>query len=333
VAIVIAAVVRIGSRSITNSVLLCFAVAAFLALAVFQISFPVIVAVAGGLGWFGAKLVPDKFRAKSGHGTKKVEQQDHPTFVIDDNDPPPIHAQPSWSRVAIQLIIGIILWATPIAILYSWQGWEGTHPRMGTFFTMAALVTFGGAYAVLPYVAHQSVNVYGWMKPGQMIDGLALGETTPGPLIMIVAFVGFVGGWQSTELGWTGAILGCVIATYFTFLPSFLFILIGAPFIEQMREDVHVTAALTGITAAVVGVIFNLAVFFGQAVFFPNIDFQKMQNIDWASILTGINFFGILLAVAAYVALSKFKMNVIWVVFLSALCGIARYFFFSNQLA
>jgi chromate transporter len=196
---------------------------------------------------------------------------------------------------------------------------------MGWFFTTAALVTFGGAYAVLPYVAQQAVDVFGWLKPGQMIDGLALGETTPGPLIMVVAFVGFVGGWQTGEMGWTGAVLGCLIATYFTFLPSFVFILVGAPFIEQMREELHVTSALTGISAAVVGVILSLVLFFGKTVFVPGwSEFWSANAWSLQQFLGAIDFISLLIAAVAFVALARFKTNLAYVIVIAAAIGWLR---------
>lgn len=325
VAIVVGAVIRIGGRAIKNGVLLCFAIAAFLALAVFQVPFPVIVLAAGLFGWIGSRLWPDKFTG-SGHASNQTTDQPHEPAVIDDHHRSPSHARPSWPRFVWQLMVGLVLWSAPMAALVAWQGWNGTLPSMGWFFTTAAFVTFGGAYAVLPFVAQQAVDVFGWLKPGQMIDGLALGETTPGPLIMVVAFVGFVGGWQATDLGWTGAALGCVIATYFTFLPSFLFILLGAPFIEQMRDELQLTAALSGITAAVVGVILNLALFFGKTVFLPGRP-EVLPDEAWT--LTGIagatNVFAVTLATAAFVALTRFKLNLAYIVAACAAGGLLRY--------
>lgn len=326
VAIVVAAVIRIGGRAIKNGVLLCFAIAAFLALAVFQVPFPAIVLSAGLLGWMGSRLWPDKFTV-GGHGSKRTVEQPHEPAVIDDHHAPPHHALPSRSRSLLQLSVGLALWAVPLAALMAWQGWDGTFARMGSFFTTAALVTFGGAYSVLPFVAQQAVDVFGWLKPGQMIDGLALGETTPGPLIMVVAFVGFVGGWQATDLGWTGALLGCVIATYFTFLPSFLFILLGAPYIEQTRGELRLTAALSGITAAVVGVILNLALFFGKTVFLPGLAASSPDEpLTLAQIISTTNVFGVVLATVSFVALAKFKVNLAYIVGACAACGFLRYF-------
>jgi chromate transporter len=192
---------------------------------------------------------------------------------MDDQTPSPEHARFSLPRVATPAVVGLSLWAAAIGWLAALYGWEGAFTQMGWFFTKAALLTFGGAYAVLPYVYQCAVQDYGWLTGPQMIDGLALGETTPGPLIMVVAFVGFLGGWGEQVLGpdalaWAG-VVGAGIAAFFTFLPSFLFILVGAPLVEATREDIKFTAPLTGITAAVVGVVFNLALFFAYHVLWP----------------------------------------------------------------
>lgn len=325
VAIVVMAVLRIGSRAIKNAVTLAFAISAFIAISVFDVGFPLIVLAAGLLGFVGSKVSPNSFKAGGGHGPSKQSTEPQQECVIDDHHAPPAHAQPSLMRVALQSILGGILWFVPLALLVGWQGWDGTHSRMGWFFTTAALVTFGGAYAVLPFVAHQAVDVYQWLKPGQMIDGLALGETTPGPLIMVVAFVGFVGGWQATDMGWFGAVLGCLIATYFTFLPSFLFILIGAPFIEQMRDEIRLTAALTGITAAVVGVILNLALFFGKTVFLPNVSqINTTGEISISSLMSSLDWIAMLIAIASFVAMHRFKVSLSYVIAFCALAGVIK---------
>lgn len=331
VAIVVMAVLRIGGRAIKSRATLCFAVAAFVALAVFNVPFPVIVLAAGVLGYLGAKIWPDQFKTGGKHGPAKKDAAPRQTAVLDDHHAPPPHTRPNAWRVASLVLVGAALWAIPIALLVTWQTWHGTHARMGWFFTLSALVTFGGAYAVLPYVAHQAVDVFGWLKPAQMVDGLALGETTPGPLIMVLAFVGFVGGYQASDLGWSGAVLGCVIATYFTFLPSFLFILIGAPFIEQMRDELRLTAALTGITAAVVGVVLNLALFFGRAVFFPSLDEAAANGpITFSAFLATIDAVAVLISVAAFVAMYRFKVSLPYIVATCAAVGFARYLLFAN---
>ena len=211
-------------------------------------------------------------------------------------------------------LTGLAIWSVVMLVLSASYGWEGVLTQMGWFFTKAALVTFGGAYAVLPYVYQGGVEHYAWLSGTQMIDGLALGETTPGPLIMVVAFVGFVGGWTKELFGpemlpLAGA-AGAGIATLFTFLPSFLFILIGGPAVEATRHDVKLTAPLTGITAAVVGVIINLAVFFAYHVLWPQ-GFE--QGFEWFSLLIGI---------AAFVALFKFRIGIMPVIAACAMMGL-----------
>jgi chromate transporter len=327
VAIVVAAVIRVGGRAIKNLLTLSFAVASFVALAVFQVPFPWIVLTAGVLGYVGSKVWPASFSLGGGHGPTKdsagAQGNDSAESIIDDHHEILPHTRPSWMRFAVHSAVGAALWAAPMSLLWSWQGWSGPHTQMGWFFTLAALVTFGGAYAVLPFVAQNAVDVYGWLRPGQMIDGLALGETTPGPLIMVVSFVGFVGGWRQADMGWQGAVLGCVVATYFTFLPSFLFILLGAPFIEQMRGELRLTAALSGITAAVVGVILNLALFFGVHVFLPNVE------VSWDTLASfpfdSVDWLALIVSATAFVALWRFKVDVIYVVAACGAIGLATF--------
>ncbi|MFV1976073.1 MAG: chromate transporter, partial [Candidatus Scalindua sp.] len=230
--------------------------------------------------------------------------------IIDDDTPPPDHARFKWSRFIVFAAIGLIIWLAVMLALYTSYGWQGTLTQMGWFFTKAALVTFGGAYAVLPYVYQGGVEHYAWLTGTQMIDGLALGETTPGPLIMIVAFVGFVGGWTKEIFGpemlALAGLAGASIATLFTFLPSFLFILLGGPVVEATRGDIKFTAPLTGITAAVVGVILNLAAFFAYHVLWPQ-GFDG--NFEWFSALIGL---------FAFVALFKYKAGIVSVI---AICS------------
>lgn len=269
-AIVVQAAHRIGSRALKNGWLWALAGASFVAISVLQLPFPLIVATAALIGWIGGRLSPAVFRAGGGHGKAGAS---HGPALIDDSTPPPAHARFTWTRLALIVATGLVLWAVPLGLLWGLRGWHDTLTQMGWFFTKAALLTFGGAYAVLPYVFQGAVFNYGWLRPAQMIDGLALGETTPGPLIMVVAFVAFVGGWQTAPLG-TGhelaaGVLAAVLVTWFTFLPSFIFIFAGGPLVEATHDDVHFTAPLTAITAAVVGVIFNLALFFAWHVIWP----------------------------------------------------------------
>jgi len=309
VAIVLAAAWRIGSRTLRNPALWAIAIAAFVALAVAHAPFPAVVAGAALLGWAGGRFAPAAF-ALPAH--RKAGGTAHAPSVIDDDTPTPAHARYSTTRLALVAGVALLLWAVPLAALALAFGWHADFTQMGAFFTKAALLTFGGAYAVLPYVVQGAVEQYGWLTAPQMIDGLALGETTPGPLIMIVAFVGFLGGWTKGLLGaealFAAGALGATIATWFTFLPSFLFILAGGPLVERTRDDAKLSAPLTAITAAVVGVIVNLALYFALQVFW------KGGAVEWA---------GVAIAAASLVALVRFNVGVIPVIGASALAGVA----------
>jgi chromate transporter len=219
------------------------------------------------------------------------------------------------------LVVGVALWLVAMAVLYGQGGWQGTLTQMGWFFTKAAFLTIGGAYAVLPYVYQGGVEQYGWLTGLQMIDGLALGETTPGPLIMVVTYVGYIGGWTKQVFGpeqlALGGLAGAMVATFFTFLPSFLFILIGGPAIEASRHDIKLSAPLTAITAAVVGVIINLAVFFAYHVLWPQ---GITQPFSMQTLFTGFQWISMLIGIAAFVALWRYKIGVITVI---GACGLA----------
>ncbi|MBS0319866.1 MAG: chromate efflux transporter [Proteobacteria bacterium] len=311
-AIVLFAAYRIGSRALRNGVLRTIAAASFMAIFMLQVPFPYIVLAAAVVGWLGSRMAPAYFRPGARHAGKDAQ---YGAAVIDDDTPPPPHARLSAVRTAKVAGIGLGLAVLPFAALAWTYGWNGTLTQMGLFFTKAALLTFGGAYAVLPYVYQGAVDTYAWLTPSQMIDGLALGETTPGPLIMVVAFVGFIGAWAKAALGSHGlvaaGVAGAIVATYFTFLPSFLFILIGGPLVEATHGDLKFTAPLTAVTAAVVGVIVNLAVFFALHVLWP----QGLHGrFDVPSLLIGV------LAVAA---LFRFRMGVIPVIAGCAVLGLA----------
>ncbi|MYM87636.1 chromate transporter, partial [Rugamonas sp. FT82W] len=241
-------------------------------------------------------------------------QASYGAAVIDDDTAPPPHAQFRWNRLALVAGCGALLWLAPMALLLATVGWQHTYTQMAWFFTKAAMLTFGGAYAVLPYVYQGAVVQYGWLSATQMIDGLALGETTPGPLIMVVAFVGFVGGYGQAPFGaallpLAGAV-AAVLVTWFTFLPSFVFILAGGPLVEATRDDISFTAPLTGITAAVVGVILNLALFFAYHVLWPA-GFGGAP--DWAAALIGVG---------AAVALLRYRQKVPRVIAACAVAGL-----------
>lgn len=310
-AIVVFAAYRIGSRALKNNVLRAMAVVAFVAIFAFDVPFPYIVLAAGMIGYAGSHFAPEKFKAGGHHGDSK---DSYGPALIDDDTPVPAHARFRWSRFIAFSMAGLFIGSTVMAMLAMTYGWEGPLTQMGWFFTKAALVTFGGAYAVLPYVYQGGVEQYAWLTGTQMIDGLALGETTPGPLIMVVAFVGFVGGWTKEIFGpemlpLAGA-AGASIATLFTFLPSFLFILLGGPAVEATRGDVKFTAPLTGITAAVVGVVLNLAVFFAYHVLWPQ-GFEA--TFEWFSAVIGA---------AAFVALFRYKVGIVTVIGACALVGL-----------
>jgi chromate transporter len=313
-AIVVQAAHRIGSRALKNNWLWAIAAAAFVAIFALSIPFPLIILGAAVIGYCGGRFAPDKFRVGGGHG---AAQQSDGASVIDDHTPTPEHAQFRWSRLVLIIAAGCVLWLLPMGVLTALYGWDGTLTQMGWFFTKAALLTFGGAYAVLPYVYQGAVVNYGWLTPTQMIDGLALGETTPGPLIMVVAFVGFVGAYVQQVFGPDQAFLAGAVAatlvTWFTFLPSFLFILAGGPLVESTHGELKFTAPMTAITAAVVGVVLNLALFFAYHVLWP----QGFDGaFDWPSAL---------IAAVAAVALFRYQWRVIPVIATCALLGLVMY--------
>lgn len=265
-AIVLQAVWRIGGRTLRHParvpLLWAVAITSFIAIAILKVPFPWVVGGAALVGWLGARFAPGQFAGGGGHAAAAVQEG---PAVIDDDTPTPAHARFRPARLARVLVAGALLWLVPMGLLLAAWGGPSTLAQMGWFFTKAALLTFGGAYAVLPYVFQGAVEQHQWLTAAQMIDGLALGETTPGPLIMVVAFVGFVGGWTHQVLGpdapFLGGALAACVVTWFTFLPSFLFILAGGPLVESTHGRLGVTAPLTAITAAVVGVIASLGLF------------------------------------------------------------------------
>jgi len=311
-ALVVHAAWRIGSRALKNAWLWAIAAAAFVAIFALGTPFPLIVLTAGLAGHLGGRFAPDRFRTGGGHGQAA---KGFGPALIDDHTPTPDHARFSWRRFRAVLGVCLGLWLAAIGALAAVWGWHATLTQMAWFFTKAALLTFGGAYAVLPYVYQGAVDHFQWLTAPQMIDGLALGETTPGPLIMVVSFVGFVGGWTralfgSDALFLSGAAAAAVV-TFFTFLPSFCFILLGAPFIESTHGQLKFTAPLTAITAAVVGVIVNLAVFFAYHVLWP----QGLAGpVEWPCVLIGLG---------AAVALFRFKRSVITVALAAGAAGLA----------
>jgi chromate transporter len=310
VAIVLAAAWRIGSRTLKNIWLIAISAAAFVSITALRLPFPMIVIAAAVLGLIGGRLMPARFATGGGHaGANKAS---FGPALIDDDTPTPPHARFSWVKLAAVTLIGSVIGAAMWVGIALRFGIANPMAQMSWFFTKAALMTFGGAYAVLPYVFQGAVENYQWLSATQMIDGLALGETTPGPLIMIVAFVGFIGGWSKELFGSDSLFLagaaGACVATFFTFLPSFIFILAGGPMVEATRDDIRLTAPLTAISAAVVGVIVSLAMFFAEHVF------------HIAEPIAQWDFIAMAITLAACIALFRFKAGTIPLILA---CGIA----------
>lgn len=312
-AIVLQATHRIGTRVLKHPTLWLIAATSFVAIFALNVPFPLIVLGAALIGYIGARLHWIAFKPSIAQHTFKATSQ--PSAWIDDDSPVPTHAQFRWSRLLLMATVGAMLWFIPMGVLTACYGWSHPLTQMSWFFSKAALLTFGGAYAVLPYVYQGAVTTYGWLTAPQMIDGLALGETTPGPLIMVVTFVAFVGAYTHAIFGpdqlFLAGTVAALLVTWFTFLPSFVFILAGGPLVESTHRQLSFTAPLTAITAAVVGVILNLAIFFGYHVLWPQ---GFAVSLDW-----------IALAITAFAVLWLFylKRSVMQVIGMCALIGLA----------
>ncbi len=290
-AIVAHATISIGSRALRHPVKYVIAVASFAALFFFKIPFPLIIFTAAAVGLIGVRFFPEI--GAVGTPMEKTTGS--------DSVPLPEHIHPSWGYALRVTSACLAAWIIPLVVLWLWRGPKDVLLLEGLFFSKAAIVTLGGAYSVLPYVAQQAVEYFHWLTPAQMIDGLGLAETLPGPLIKVLQFVGFMAGWnQAGDLGLWGAVLGGLIATYFTFMPCFLWIFLGAPYIEEIRKNRTVNGVMGAVTAAVVGVVLNLAVWFGLHVLFP-----ASHGIDW---------FVLGVTTISFIAMQKFKLDIISVV-------------------
>jgi len=305
IAIVTSAVTRIGSKALRSPALWALAGLAFVAIFFLKISFIIIILSAALIGWVGGKKFPSQFPAGKSHG--KADREELPSASLPPSSPATL------PRTLLVSALCLTLWWLPVLAVGLIFGWRGIHFQEGLFFSKAALVTIGGAYAVLPYVAQMAVEHHGWLGQRQMMAGLGLAETTPGPLIMVLQFVGFVAAWQNpgdlTPL--TAGILGAAITTWVTFLPCFLFVFLGAPHVEGLRARPALGSVLTAITAAVVGVILNLSIWFAWHALVP-----EGGGFDW---------FVAVLAVAAWIAMERFKIGVIPMLGACALAGMIRF--------
>ncbi|WP_104044500.1 chromate efflux transporter [Arthrobacter sp. ZGTC412] len=318
IAIVLQALMRVAKRGLNHPVLVALAAAAFIALSVFAVPFPIVIAAAAAIGWAFGRVHPELTAPKEAKAT------DGPAPLIDDAT---LHTErPSTRRSLLVLVAGVVIWLLPVVLVAVFTGTGSVYVDQGLFFSGAALVTFGGAYAVLAYVGQQAVSVYGWLTPGEMARGLALAETTPGPLIMVVQFVAFLGAFRDPgPLGpWGGAVLAALLTTWVTFVPSFLFILLGAPYVERLRHNRSLSAALTGITAAVVGVIANLAVYFALHTLF-----ERTTASAWGPVALNVPDLGslsvpaLIITVLGFVLIFAFKWGVLRVLGTCAVVGIA----------
>jgi chromate transporter len=322
-AIVAAAVVRIGSRALKNRTMYAIAAGAFLAIFFLDIPFPFIIAGAGLLGYVGGRWRPDVFDVLHGHDPDATGNP--PARVSDDLQP----VRPSTRRSIRVLVIGMTLWFVPIIVVAVATGRDSIWVEQGLFFSSAAVVTFGGAYSVLAYLAQQAVQTYGWLLPGEMLDGLGMAETTPGPLIQVVQFVGFMGAYR-TGLGidpMLAGVLGAVLTTWVTFVPCFLFIFLGAPYVEYLRGNHRLTSALSAITAAVVGVVLNLAVWFSLHTIFGQVSEAHASGVRfYVPDLSTIDLVAAAIATGAFIAMFQLRWPMLRTLAISAATGAILYY-------
>ena len=323
-AIVVQAVIRIGSRALKNGAMVAIAAASFVAIFGFAMPFPLIILVAGLIGFFGARAGLPAFHGGDGHGKVGTVQVDDADTLLGEESPVHTQVNRGWAfRISG---VFLVLWLAPVALLFAALGPENVFSQIAGFFSVMAVVTFGGAYAVLAYVAQEAVQYYGWLAPGEMLDGLGMAETTPGPLIMVTQFVGFMGAFREASglSPLMAATLGGLLTTWVTFVPCFLWIFLGAPFIERLRDNAVLTAALTAITAAVVGVILNLAVWFGLHVVFDEVRTVTAYGLDLdVPVWSTVNLAAAALVLAALVAVFRFRLGAVTVLAGCALAGVA----------
>ncbi|MHB1103069.1 MAG: chromate efflux transporter [Devosia sp.] len=318
-AIVVEAVLRVGRRAIRNSLSLGIAASAFLALFLFNVPFPLVVLGAGLIGYLGARARPDLFTA----GARGKPAAAEPASLIDDDF---AQIRPSAARAAGVIAVWGALWCAPLPLIVPAFGWSNIFTAIAGFFSQMSLVTFGGAYAVLAYVAQQAVEGFGWLDPGEMIDGLALAETTPGPLVLVLSYVGFLAAFRQ-PMGLDpllAGVLGATLSTWVTFVPCFLWIFLGAPYVERLRGNERLSGALAAITAAVVGVILNLAIWFGLHVVFREVGTLTAGPLSLvAPVWSSLDLLALGFSVIAAVALFRLKLGILPVLALAAALGLA----------
>jgi chromate transporter len=325
-AVVLQAVVRIGSKALKNQIMIALAAAAFVAI-FFGVPFPIIVLTAGVIGFIGGRAGMPAFQVGGGHGAAKDGKQVADADALLGEELPE-HARPTVARALWVSAICLGLWLVPVAVLLLTLGPDNVFSRIATFFSTMAVVTFGGAYAVLAYVAQQAVENYGWLEPGEMLDGLGMAETTPGPLIMVLQFVGFMGAFRDPGAlsPLTAGVLGGLLATWVTFVPCFLFIFLGAPFIEALRGNQALHGALSAITAAVVGVVLNLAIWFAVHTVFRETWPVRGFGLSFdAPVLASVDLWALLLSAAAVIAMFRFKVGMIPTLAACSAAGIVLY--------
>jgi chromate transporter len=326
-AVVLQAVIRIGGKALKNRIMIGLAAAAFVAIFFFGVPFPIIVLTAGIIGFFGGRADVPAFQVGSGHGAAKEGKQVADVDALLGEELPE-HARPTMLRALWVSTVCLTLWLVPLAVLLATLGPGNVFSRIATFFSTMAVVTFGGAYAVLAYVAQQAVEHYGWLQPGEMLDGLGMAETTPGPLIMVLQFVGFMGAFRDPGVlsPLMAGVLGGLLATWVTFVPCFLFIFLGAPFIEVLRGNQALHGALSAITAAVVGVVLNLAIWFAIHTVFRETWPVRSFGLSFdAPVLASIDPWALLLSVAAVIAMFRFKVGMIPTLVACSAIGVALY--------
>jgi chromate transporter len=327
-AVVIYAVTRISRRALKNDVMVAIAVLAFIGIFFLNIPFPLIVLTAGIIGFVGEKVRPDKFLVLEGHKAASTIAEDE--ALINDSNIPSI--APTIQRTVTVLSIGLLLWFGPLLVVGAIAGTSSAFVTVGVFFSRAAVVTFGGAYAVLAYLAQQAVHVHGWLLPGEMLDGLGMAETTPGPLIQVVQFVGFMGAYRNPGGldPMVAGVIGSILTTWVTFVPCFLWIFLGAPYIEYLRGNKAITAALSSITASIVGVILNLAIWFSLNTIFAQIDETfvlgriRLYVPAWGT----VDYAAVVIAVGAFIGLFRYKLGMLTTLAVSAFVGLVYYLIF-----